>query len=66
MFGVSFSYTEPSPGGKHHESIFESFYRLRATKNINIGPNLQVSVHPTYAVKAYTTALLSARMEVIF
>ncbi len=66
MFGASFSYTEPSPSGKHHESIFETFYRLRATQSINIGPDLEVSIHPTYAVKAYTTTLLSARMEIIF
>jgi porin len=67
MFGASYSYTEPSPGAaKHHESIFETFYRLRATKSINIGPDLEVSVHPTYAVKTYTPTLLSARMEIIF
>ena len=68
MFGASFSYTEPTSGsgGKHHESIFESFYRLRMTQSINIGPNLEVSIHPTYAVKAYTTTVLSARMEIIF
>ncbi len=66
MFGASYSYTAPSPGGKHHESIFETFYRLRATKSINIGPDMEVSIHPTYAVKAYTTTLLSARMEIIF
>jgi porin len=66
MFGASFSYTEPSPGGKHHESIFESFYRLRATQSVNIGPDVEVSIHPTYAPKAYVTTLLSARMEIIF
>ncbi len=66
MFGASFSYTEPSPGGKHHESIFESFYRLRLAQSINIGPDLEVSIHPTYAPKAYVTTLLSARMEIIF
>ena len=66
LFGTSFSYTEPSPGAKHHESIFESFYRLRMTKSINIGPNLEVSIHPTYATKAYTTTVLSARMMIIF
>lgn len=65
MFGASFSYTEPSPSGKHHESIFETFYRLRMTQSMNIGPDLEVSIHPTYAVKAYTTTLLSARMEII-
>ena len=66
MFGASFSYTEPNHTGKHHESIFETFYRLRMTQSINIGPDLEVSIHPTYAVKAYTTALLGARMEIIF
>jgi porin len=66
MFGASFSYTEPTHTGKHHESIFETFYRLRLAQSINIGPDLEVSIHPTYAAKAYTTTLLSARMEIIF
>ena len=66
MFGASFNYTEPSHSGRHHESLFESFYRLRLSQSINIGPDLQVSIHPTYAVKAYTTTLLNARMEIIF
>src|SRR5262249_22663371 len=66
MFGVAFNYTEPNPPGKHHESVFESFYRLRLTHSIAIGPDLEVSVHPTYANKAYTTVLLGTRMEIIF
>jgi porin len=70
MFAAAFSYSVPNsfPSGLayHHESIFESFYRLRLTRSINIGPTLQVSIHPTYSVKAYTTTILSARMEVIF
>jgi porin len=66
MFGAAFNYSEPSRTGKHHESIFESFYRIRLTQSVRIGPDLEVSVHPTYATKAYTTALLGARMEVIF
>jgi porin len=65
MFGAAFNYTEPS-AGKHHESIFESFYRLRLTQSIKIGPDLEVSIHPMYATKAYTTTLLSARMEITF
>ena len=66
MFGASFSYTEPSLRGKHHESIFESFYRLRFTQSIAGGPDLEISIHPTYAVKAYTTTLLGARMVIVF
>jgi porin len=66
MFAAAFSYTVPNNPGKHHESIFESFYRLRLTRSISLGPNLEVSIHPTYAVKTYTTTVLSARMQIIF
>jgi porin len=66
MFGAAFNYTEPTHTGKHHESVFETFYRLRLTPSTNIGPDLEVSIHPTYAAKAYTTVLLGARMTVIF
>ena len=65
LFAMAFNYSEPS-NGKHHESLFESFYRLRLTQSINIGPDFEVSIHPTYATKAYSTTLLGARMEVIF
>jgi porin len=65
MFGAAFNYAEPS-AGKHHESIFESFYRLRLTQSVRLGPDLEVSIHPMYATKAYTTTLLSARMEITF
>ena len=48
---MAFNYSEASHG-KHHESVFESFYRLRLTQSVNIGPDLEVSIHPTYATKA--------------
>ena len=66
MFGASFNYTEPNRPGKRHESVFESFYRLRLTHSIALGPDLQVDIHPMYAAKAYTTTLLGTRMEIIF
>jgi hypothetical protein len=31
-----------------------------------IDPDLEVSNHPTYASKAYTTALLGLRMRIMF
>lgn len=65
FFGLAFNHSQPS-SGKHHESIFESFYRLRLTQSVRIGPDLEVSIHPTYATRAYTTTLLGARMEIIF
>jgi porin len=46
--------------------LFESFYRLRLTQSMNIGPDLEVSIHPSYATKRYTTTLLGTRMEIIF
>jgi porin len=66
MFGASFAYSEPNAPAKHHESVFESFYRLRLTKSVEVGPDVEVSVHPTYASRAYATTLLGARMRLIF
>jgi porin len=66
MFGAAFNYTQPNFPGKHHESVFESFYRLRLTQSVNLGPDVEVSIHPTYAVRAYTTTLIGARMQIIF
>ena len=66
MFGASITITDPSHGAKHHESLFETFYRARLTQSIELGPDLEVSVHPTNSVKQYTTALLGLRMKMIF
>ncbi len=66
MFGAALNYSEPNAPAKHHESIFESFYRLRLTQSVEVGPDVEVSIHPTYATRAYTTTLLSARMRIIF
>jgi porin len=66
MFGSAFNYIEPNHTGKRHESLFETFYRLRLTKSIEVGPDLQVSIHPMYATKAYVSTLLNARMRIIF
>jgi len=66
MFGAVFNYTEPNAPAKHHESVCESFYRLRLTRSLELGPDIEVSIHPTYAARAYTTVLLGARMRIIF
>ena len=66
LFGAAFNYTQPNFPGKHHESVFEAFYRLRLTQSVEVGPDIEVSVHPTYATRAYTTTLLGARMRIIF
>jgi porin len=66
MFGISLIHTEPGAGAKHHESLIETFYRLRLTKSVDLGPDLEVSNHPTYASKAYRTALLGMRMRIMF
>jgi porin len=44
----------------------ETFYRLRLTKGVDLGPDLEISNHPTYASKAYTAALLGMRMRIMF
>jgi porin len=66
MFGAGMYYTEPAHTGKHHETVLESFYRVRLTQSMELGPDVEVSLHPTYATKAYTTTLLGMRMRIIF
>jgi porin len=66
MFGMAYNYIQPTHTGKRHESIFETFYRIRMTKSMEIGPDVQVSIHPMYAAKSYTSVLLNARMRIIF
>ena len=67
FFGASFNWTKPSAGqGKRQEGVVETFYRLRLTTSVEVGPDMQVSIHPTNAVKEYSTVLLGARMRIIF
>jgi len=66
MFSAAFNYTKPTSTGKHRESVAEMFYRLRVTQSMDLGPDLEVSIHPTHASKAYTTAILGLRMRIIF
>jgi porin len=66
MFGAAFNYSQPNASAKHHESVFESFYRVRLTQSVELGPDVEVSIHPTYATRAYTATLLSARMRISF
>jgi porin len=65
MFGTLITITDPSHGARHHESLFETFYRARLTQSMELGPDLEVSVHPTNSVKEYTTAVLGIRMRII-
>jgi porin len=66
MFGISLVHSQPNSGAKHHESVMETFYRLRLTKSVDLGPDLEISNHPTYSNKAYTTALLGMRVRIMF
>ncbi|ADW69731.1 carbohydrate porin [Granulicella tundricola] len=65
MFGASINITDPSHGAKHHESLFETFYRVRVTRSFEAGPDLEISIHPTNSPNAYVTALLGMRVKLI-
>jgi porin len=67
FFGAAFNWTTPSTGqGKRREGVIESFYRLRLTKSVEVGPDMEISIHPTNAQKPYSTVLLGSRMRIIF
>jgi porin len=67
FFGASLNWTKPSSGeGKRQEGVIETFYRSRLTTSVEIGPDVEVSIHPTNAAKPYSTVLLGSRMRIIF
>jgi porin len=67
FFGTSFNWTRPSTGqGKRQEGVIESFYRLRLTTSMEIGPDVEISIHPTNAARPYSTVLLGSRVRIIF
>lgn len=65
MFGFAVNITDPSHTALHHESQFETFYRVRMTHSVEFGPDLEVDIHPTNAQKAYTTTLLGLRAKIV-
>ena len=36
------------------------------SQSLELGPGLEVTIHPTNSAKAYTSALLGIRMRIIF
>jgi porin len=67
FFGAAFNWTNPSTGqGKRQEGVIETFYRLRLTASTEIGPDVEISIHPTHAERPYSTVLLGTRMRIIF
>jgi porin len=66
MLAVALTFTRPSNLSKPHENIFESFYRLRLTQHSEIGPDVQVLVHPSNQPALRHTVILNTRMRVFF
>lgn len=67
MFGAGVTFSRP--GGspyRRHENLYETFYRVRMTQSMELGPDLQVLVHPSDQPKIGTTVLLGARMRILF
>jgi porin len=66
MLAASLTFTRPSDLSKPHENIFESFYRLRLTQHSEIGPDVQVLVHPSNRPALHKTVILNTRMRIFF
>jgi len=47
------------------ESSLRQRFAVRITMSVDMGPDLEVSSHPIYAIKTYTTALPGMRMRII-
>jgi porin len=66
MLAAALTFTRPSDLSKPHENIFESFYRLRLTAHSEIGPDVQVLVHPSNQPALRHTVILNTRMRIFF
>jgi porin len=66
MLAAALAFTRPSDLSKPHENIFESFYRLRLTEHSEIGPDVQVLVHPSNQPALRHTVILNTRMRIFF
>jgi porin len=66
MLAASLTFTRPSDLSKPHENIFEAFYRLRLTQHSEIGPDVQVLVHPSNRPSLHSTVILNTRMRIFF
>jgi porin len=66
MLAAALTFTRPSDLSKPHENIFESFYRLRLTQHTEIGPDVQVLVHPSNQPALRKTVILNTRMRIFF
>jgi porin len=66
MLAAALTFTRPSNLSKPHENIFESFYRLRLTQHTEIGPDVQVLVHPSNQPTLHHTVILNTRMRIFF
>lgn len=66
MFGLALNMTEPSPGARHHEDLIETFYRVRMTQSVELGPDMEIDIHPTNSPRRYSTVLLGIRARIIF
>jgi porin len=66
MLAASLTFTRPSDLSKPHENIFEFFYRLRLTQHSEIGPDVQVLVHPSNRPALHSTVILNTRMRIFF
>jgi porin len=66
MLAAALTFTRPSDLSKPHENIFETFYRLRLTSHSEIGPDVQVLVHPSNQPALHHTVILNTRMRIFF
>ena len=66
MLAAALTFTRPSDLSKPHENIFESFYRLRLTEPTEIGPDVQMLVHPSNQPALHHTVILNTRVRIFF
>ena len=66
VLGVGLSWGDPEDGDLQDQYVGEVFYRLQATRNIQVTPGFQVIVNPSFNAEADVIGVFELRVRVVF
>ncbi|MGC4030559.1 MAG: carbohydrate porin [Tepidisphaeraceae bacterium] len=66
MFGIAGTYSRPSDRDLREELLFETFYRVKVTENLEFSPDVQWINHPALQPDVDNLFVLGARLKILF
>lgn len=66
MFGIAGTWANPSDDSLREEKLFEIFYRIQVTENMELSPDLQFVVDPSLNPSEDLVTIVGLRLKVLF